>query len=166
MYTFANSRTRILQVGQNQLGQLPLVLNALQRACLALPGQDVAYRTGRVTPQQIMTGRQSYINAILIQRGGVVQEEACLQCRRRGFTPFSECRRIPGHFGGACGNCKWRDHAASCTCNDANQPADDSSSESDSSDDDNDEPIVPMGNMPGVEVRVVPYGSAHNPIVL
>ncbi|OJD25449.1 hypothetical protein ACJ73_03181 [Blastomyces percursus] len=27
------------------------------------------------------------------------------------LRPFPECRRLSGHFGGACGNCKWRDHA-------------------------------------------------------
>ncbi|OJD25631.1 hypothetical protein ACJ73_03003 [Blastomyces percursus] len=34
------------------------------------------------------------------------------------FRPFPECRRVPGHFGGACSNCKWWDHAARCSVRD------------------------------------------------
>ena len=30
------------------------------------------------------------------------------------MRPFPECRRVQGHFGGCCGNCKWPDHAARC----------------------------------------------------
>jgi len=29
-----------------------------------------------------------------------------------------ECCRLPGHFGGYCGNCKWRDHALKCSVRD------------------------------------------------
>ncbi|OJD12499.1 hypothetical protein ACJ73_09342 [Blastomyces percursus] len=32
-----------------------------------------------------------------------------------GLRPFPECRRLPEHFRGACGNCKWRDHAIRCS---------------------------------------------------
>ncbi|KAF2228495.1 hypothetical protein EV356DRAFT_457712, partial [Viridothelium virens] len=31
-----------------------------------------------------------------------------------GLRPFPECRQMPSHFGGACANCKWRDHGARC----------------------------------------------------
>ena len=44
--------------------------------------------------------------------------------------PFLECRRVPGHFGGCCGNCKWPDHGARCT---ANNDDDDDDDDSDSS---------------------------------
>ncbi|RSL88449.1 hypothetical protein CEP52_015216 [Fusarium oligoseptatum] len=30
-------------------------------------------------------------------------------------NPFPDCIRLPGHFSGSCGNCKWRDHAAKCS---------------------------------------------------
>jgi hypothetical protein len=34
----------------------------------------------------------------------------CLNYQRQGLCPFPECRHTLGHFGGCCGNCKWRDH--------------------------------------------------------
>jgi hypothetical protein len=87
---------------------------------LGLPGQDVEFVRGSITPAQVGTHRPSYINAILIQSRGVVQAPACDACSaaRPGFRPFPECRRVPGHFGGCCGNCKWRDHAARCSAKD------------------------------------------------
>jgi hypothetical protein len=30
-------------------------------------------------------------------------------------SPFPHCNRLPGHFGGYCGNCKWPDRSASCS---------------------------------------------------
>jgi hypothetical protein len=52
----------------------------------------------------------------------------CRSCRRTGLTNtvFPECRRIMGQWNNCCGNCKWPDHAASCTW------GDDSESDSDS----------------------------------
>ena len=88
------------------------------RAALALPGGvDVPFVRGAITPAQVGLHRDSYINAILIQSRGVVQAPVCEACADPGIglTPFPECRRIPGHFGGACGNCKWRDHGARCS---------------------------------------------------
>ncbi|KAF2228379.1 hypothetical protein EV356DRAFT_581615 [Viridothelium virens] len=38
----------------------------------------------------------------------------CNDCARKGLHPFPECRRVRGHFGGCCANCKWQDHAKSC----------------------------------------------------
>ncbi len=90
-------------------------LNSLQRAILALPGQDVPYVTGRITQAQVASNRPSYINGILIQRAGAVHPQGnCLNCQRRGLSPFTKCRRTQGHFGGCCGNCKWREHASQC----------------------------------------------------
>ena len=87
-----------------------------QRAVLALPGVDVAFVLGAILPHQIGSHRPSYINAILIQSRGQAPPRACLQCRGGpGLRPFPECRRVPGHFGGACANCKWRDHGARCS---------------------------------------------------
>ncbi|EDN05524.1 predicted protein [Histoplasma mississippiense (nom. inval.)] len=40
----------------------------------------------------------------------------CMPCLPECSSRSSaECRRLPGHFGGACGNCKWRDHAIRCS---------------------------------------------------
>lgn len=91
-------------------------LNNLQQALLALPGRDVPYVPGAITMAQISSNRPSYINAVLIQRAGWVHPQGdCLNCQRRGtLRPFTECRRTPGHFGGCCGNCKWRDQARQC----------------------------------------------------
>jgi hypothetical protein len=91
-------------------------LNSLQQAILLLPGQDVPYVPGRITQAQVASNRPSYINGILIQRAGAPHPQGnCLNCQRRGLMPFTECRRTIGHFGGCCGNCKWRDHARQCT---------------------------------------------------
>src|SRR2546430_2740347 len=59
-------------------GQNPVLLVAGQqmagfvhwpagRAVLALPGQDVVFVLGAITPNQILQHQPSYINAILIQ---------------------------------------------------------------------------------------------------
>ncbi|PGH15888.1 hypothetical protein AJ79_02055 [Helicocarpus griseus UAMH5409] len=69
--------------------------------------------------RQVLSHRPSYINAILIQSRGRPEVQACIACRSGpGLHPFPECRRLPGHFGGACGNCKWRDHASRCSVRD------------------------------------------------
>jgi hypothetical protein len=102
-----------LVVGGNQLA--PLCHTAAQHRVLAMPGQNVLYVPGKITLDQVSTHRPSYINAILIQRAGILVPNGCNRCRSgAGFTPFPECRYIPGEFGNACGNCKWRDHAARC----------------------------------------------------
>lgn len=85
--------------------------------------------------------RPSYIVAVLIQRAGQVQAPACTNCR----GVFAECRRVLGHFGGACGNYKWRDHGARCLFHDSNQAPDDRDKDDDSSSDDNLPPPPPLG---------------------
>jgi hypothetical protein len=90
----------------------------VQRAVLALPGQDVAFVQGRITGAQVLSQRPGYINVILIQSRGAscTGDDSCFQCRTNpGRGPFLECRSINGHFGGCCGNCKWHDHVARCT---------------------------------------------------
>jgi hypothetical protein len=66
--------------------------------------------------------RDSYVNAFLIQSRGVLIPTPCDKCQRQMTmdrdayaAPFPVCIRLPGHFGGCCGNCKWRDHAARCS---------------------------------------------------
>jgi Protein of unknown function (DUF3716) len=102
------------------------------RAVLALPGQDVPFVRGAITPAQVGSHRASYINAILVQSRGVAVNPPCDACaaNRPGLRPFPECRRVPGHFKGCCGNCKWRDHAIRCTARD-NESDDESSSDGD-----------------------------------
>jgi Protein of unknown function (DUF3716) len=83
----------------------------------------------------------------------VARNPPCGACAadRPGLRPFPEYRHIQGHFGGCCGNCKWRDHAARYTAR--NIESDDDSS---SDDEDGDEQAVVL--MAGA--------GADNPIVL
>jgi len=53
--------------------------------------------------------------------------EACFTSPGRG--PFTDCRRAKGYFDGACGNCKWRDHAARCSVRQPGQGSGDEDSE-------------------------------------
>jgi hypothetical protein len=91
-----------------------------QLAVLRRPAlNDLTFKTGRLKVSQLRSGRPSYINAILIQTRGVVGVE----CRFPDQCPgnFLECVRLPGFWGGACGNCKWRDHGARCPLYDENE---------------------------------------------
>lgn len=75
---------------------------------------DVEAYAGRVDAAKVKT-RPSYLNGVLIQSRGHTGM-TCFACSRTpGRGPFTDCRRVQGHFDGACGNCKWRDHAARCT---------------------------------------------------
>ncbi|KAF2834599.1 hypothetical protein M501DRAFT_1000048 [Patellaria atrata CBS 101060] len=104
------NRNPVLLIAQQQLA--PWYHSPQSRALLAVGGGvDVEFVRGSITPQQIESHRQSYVNRILIQsRGGDI--DPCTACRTRGFRPFLSCRRAGVHFGGACANCKWCDHAA------------------------------------------------------
>ncbi|KAJ0415564.1 hypothetical protein BJY00DRAFT_304814 [Aspergillus carlsbadensis] len=62
------------------------VKNDVQERLLALPGQGVAFTSGKVNAHQIHSKRDSYINALLIQSRG-----------------------------GCCANCKWPDKALQCS---------------------------------------------------
>ncbi|OJD20098.1 hypothetical protein ACJ73_08569 [Blastomyces percursus] len=115
----------IRQQGKLSLNKLRAVemaetdLDPQSREVLALPGQDVVFVRGAITEVQVRSHRPSYINVLLIQSRGQPEPHACTACRDGpGFRPFPECRRVPGHFGGACGNCKWQDHAARCSVRD------------------------------------------------
>ncbi|KAF2471787.1 uncharacterized protein BDR25DRAFT_152639, partial [Lindgomyces ingoldianus] len=94
----------VLHVGQQQLA--PLAHSPQARALLALPGQDVEFIYGSISPYQIASHRPSYINAILIQSRGRAVDNLCSACHGAvsGPRPFPECRRAEGHFGGACSN--------------------------------------------------------------
>jgi hypothetical protein len=156
------------------MANLGLLHNSLQVAIHALPGRDVPFLAGAVTPQQVSSHRPSYINAILIQRASTSQNPACLQCQRRGMRPFLECRRTPGHFGGCCGNCKWRDHGSQCTIRDAKQRDVESSSDDDS-DPGQGQPNPgqsqgqrdgPVGDVVRIEIRIPVYDPRADPAVV
>ena len=108
-------RDPVLLVGGLQL--TPYVHTASGRVLLARQGRDVEFVRGSITPAQIGSHRASYINAILIQSRGRAVSQPCEACRRprTGLRSFPECRRAIGHFGGACANCKWRDHGNRCS---------------------------------------------------
>ena len=105
----------VLIVGQQQLASF--VHSPQGRAILALPGQNVEFVRDSITPAQIGSHRPSYLNGVLIQSRGTTLEQPCLACHSvfPGLRPFPKCRRVAGHFGGACANCKWRDHASRCS---------------------------------------------------
>jgi Protein of unknown function (DUF3716) len=155
----------VFMVSGQQLA--PLCHSRMQRAVLALPGRDVLFVRGGITPQQLDTQRLSYVNAILIQRAGILIPAGCNECRRRGFTPFPECRRVVGQFGGACGNCKWRDHAARCRTIEPDKGDSDSGDESGSEDDAPRRPDPPPRIADNRRrQRPLGGGSAVNPVVL
>lgn len=138
----------VLLVGQQQMATF--VHNTVGRAVLALPGQDVEFVRGSITPNQVGSHRPSYINAILIQSRGAAAQPACGACAaaRPGLRPFPECRRVAGHFGGACANCKWRDHGSRCSVRDEDED------EGDNPPGGLDPPPAPAGGRPGVFLGV------------
>ncbi len=93
----------------------------IQAPVLAMPAADFRMKVGRFQPHQLTSRMPHVINAFLIQSRGVLwntghASHACAEClrRRTGCDPFPECRYVPGHFGGSCGNCKWRSHSNRC----------------------------------------------------
>ena len=172
----AQNQDPVLLVGQQQMAGF--VHSPPARAVLALPGQDVTFVRGAITAAQIGQHRPSYVNAILIQSRGLQVHPACLQCRTGpGLRPFPECRRLRGHFGGCCANCKWRDHAARCTA--VRRGGDDGGSEDDddhhrrtrspSAGAGSDVVVTGQRRLDGRrfgEQRLLEAGTAGNPIVL
>lgn len=67
---------------------------------------------------QIVSRRDSYVNAVLIASRAAPVNEICEDGRDRYFrgTP-----RVPGFFGGCCANCKWRDWGARCAVRNPNE---------------------------------------------
>ena len=164
-----NTEAFYLQVAGNQLSAV--CHTAEQRTVLAMPGQNVLVRTGAITPAQVQSGRPSYVNAILIQRAGALIPEGCNRCRRVGKRPFLECRFIWNHFGGACGNCKWRDHGKRCK----HGAEEESDVKEEPEDDDDPDPDPPRSTQRGKYQRkgrrtegagLPAPGSEANPIVL
>jgi hypothetical protein len=88
-----------------------------QLRILRQPGRPVWHVAGSITGQQIVSQRPAYINALLIQSRGNLLVRPCDTCAHRS-RPFHQCIRLPGEFGGCCGNCKWRDRACWCSVRD------------------------------------------------
>jgi Protein of unknown function (DUF3716) len=107
-----------LRVAGHELA--PWVHNDLARAVLSLPSYDVFFAHDTIKPRQINLHRPSYINGILIQSRGILQDPPYGRCVEE-LKPFLECRRVPGHFGGCCDNCKWPNAAISCTARNPNE---------------------------------------------
>jgi len=140
-----------VQLSVANQGLAPFVRSAPGRSVLSLPGRNVVIRDSVVTAAKIASNRPSYINAVLIQSRGtppyVAGNTAAVGCTgcsslnqpAGSGKAFPECRRLTGHFDGACGNCKWQDHAARCSVRDSAQQAQTEPSSSSSDDDDNDE---------------------------
>ena len=73
-----------------------------------------------VHARQILSARASYLKAYVIYTRGVLNSAPCTNnCAAavRGdkpFTAFAGCISIAGEWGGACSNCVWQEHGASC----------------------------------------------------
>ena len=133
----------LLRVAGQELA--PWVHSPQGRQVLAMPGRDVPIRPNSITPTQVNSHRPSYINGILIQSRGTIRQPICTERARRGLSLFVECRAVAGHFGGSCGNCKWRDHAARFTAGDDDDDNDDGD---DNGTDDDDEPSCSLKKLP------------------
>ena len=92
-----------------------------QRTVQALPVQRaISWTPGSLRASQIVSGRKSYVNALLIYTRGLVSASCGMYCRiDRSGRPFTQCVRIPGSWGGCCANCKWYDWASQCPVRDA-----------------------------------------------
>jgi hypothetical protein len=121
--------TVMLAAGNNPIAIMPTSGDWLARACHnqlqwnllnAHNGRDVPFVRENILETQLDSHRDSYINACLIQSRGHISNQPCTTCAARFTadplrTAFPECVRAPGHFGGACGNCKWLDHGRRCS---------------------------------------------------
>ena len=109
----------------------------------ALSGNILRFVQRRINVHQFLSHRPSYVNAILINTRGQPARSICSACAnpKIGLTPFPVCMTVRGHFQGACGNCKWRDHGARCFLGD--NPRRSPSKRSDDDDEDEDSPPPP-----------------------
>lgn len=123
-------------------GLAPFALSAGCTRVLALPGRNIEYTPGRVTAVRLRS-RESYRCTVLVQSRGQPVTPVCQSCNGLGEPDhgkaFPTCIRLPGHFGGACVNCVWPNHAARCTARDEAQPPPSPSSGESSSDDSSDQ---------------------------
>lgn len=108
---------------------------------------------GRVCWGQILGMRDSYINAFLIQSRGTRELVPCTLCAKKMAKdrssyahPFPYCIRLPGHYKGCCGNCKWADHALKCHIQEEAGAGDGSLGEPIDLVDEEDDPVVVSGD--------------------
>ncbi|KAH6652473.1 hypothetical protein BKA67DRAFT_538279 [Truncatella angustata] len=88
------------------------------------PARNIEAYDNKIDPDKVRT-RPSYVNAIMIQSRGLEGETCAQYARNSGRGPFVQCIRVKGHFGGCCGNYKWRDHVAKCSMHTLNELDDD-----------------------------------------
>lgn len=86
----------------------------------ALPSHDVVVELPAGTDMRLwiakLVRREGYFRALLVQsRGRLVGTPCRHRCGgNTGPSPFTECRRLAGFQGGACGSCVWQSHGARC----------------------------------------------------
>jgi hypothetical protein len=91
-------------------------------------GSDCSFNPGgaaTLPPPDRMSVTCQHPDLVLWKGGG---SGRITSCGGWDLCPFSQCIRVPRHFGGACGNCKWCDYAARCSILDANQNDEEQSS--------------------------------------
>ena len=82
-----------------------------------LADQDVLFVHDQITPTQVESHQVLYINDILIQSCEQHCQDSCAVYHADwpGFSLFTECCHLSGHFSEVCDNCKWQNHAAQCS---------------------------------------------------
>ncbi|CAI7623914.1 unnamed protein product [Penicillium pancosmium] len=105
-----NSRT--LTIGGSQL--LVLCSREYQLELCYKLGRDVHHIPGRMTKEQWLSTDPVYIDGLLIQSRGLPLKKPCTGCLRN-LGPFPRCVRLPGHYGGICGNCRYAKRDKECT---------------------------------------------------
>ena len=93
-----------------------------------LGGENIFVVRKAITETQVRSYPLFYINILLIQSRGITVRTLCstyytqiTAFANRWARPFFICTRLPGHFGGAYTNCKWRDHADRCSVRDGQE---------------------------------------------
>lgn len=89
------------------------------------PNTPIVARRGHILAERLLSGRPSYIKAILIHSRGGLNQVACSNCaaaynRTGQFRHYAGCVSIPGWWQGACSNCVHDDHGNQCTLKGAN----------------------------------------------
>ncbi|KAJ5407647.1 hypothetical protein N7509_001530 [Penicillium cosmopolitanum] len=101
-----------LTIGGSQL--LVLCSRKYQLELCYKLGRDVHHIPGRMTREQWLSTDPAYIDALLIQSRGLPLVESCTDWLRN-LGPFPRCVRLPGHYGGICGNCRYDKRDKECT---------------------------------------------------
>ena len=138
-----NQAGNLIRVSLQQLQ--PWVQSTSGQALYRLPGVNVQVNPqGPCMATSIDLMWPSYVNAVVIQSQGQAPSTGpCTGCSQLstdpGRKPFLKCHHISSHFNGACGNCKWPNHAACCSVWDSGPGASGSESSLSLSSDDDDQ---------------------------